>query len=396
MADDVVILSGARTPIGRFGGALRSSTAVELGALAIREAVRRAGVPPEQVDLCVMGLARQAGNGPNPGRLMAMGGGLPATAPASTTQQACLSGLLAVMHGRYAIREGDAGVVVAGGSEHMSGIPHLSFETRWGTRMGHGGLVDAMFRDGFIDPLTGKHMGELCDALARRRGIRREEQDAYALASHERAVRAKKDGYLDAMLAPVPAKGTPAPPLLEDEHVRPDTTLEKLAKLPPAFGKDGVITAGNASGITDGACALVLASGERARALGIRPRARILGAATAALAPEEYAVAPVASTRTLLARLGLQISDMDLIEINEAFAAQVLACVRELGLDLGRVNVWGGAIAVGHPIGMSGARILLYLLHALEAGGGRYGLATLCGNGGHGASMVIERLEAAG
>jgi len=392
MADDVVILGGVRTAIGKFGGALRSHTAVELGAQAISEGVKRAGVSPQSVDLCVMGNARQAGNGPNPGRLMAVGAGLPTAAPASTTQQACLSGLLAVIHGRYAILQGDAELVVAGGSENMSGVPYLSFETRWGARMGHASLVDGMFKDGFIDPLTGKHMGELCDALARRYKIGRDEQDAFALSSQERAVLARKNGHLDAMLVPVPAKGASAPPISDDEHVRPDTTLEKLAKLPPAFGKEGTITAGNASGITDGACALVLAAAERARALGVKPRARILGAATAAVAPEDYPVAPVVSTRKLLDRLGMKASQMDLVEINEAFAAMVLACMRDLGLAPDRVNLWGGAIALGHPIGMSGARILLYLLHELEATGGRYGLATLCGNGGNGASIMIERI----
>ncbi|MBI2528511.1 MAG: thiolase family protein [Candidatus Rokubacteria bacterium] len=364
MADDVVILGGARTPIGKFGGGLRAHGAVELGGLAIREAVTRTGVPADAVDLCVMGHARQAGNGPNPGRLMALAGGLPESVPVSTMQQACISGLLAVTHARYALREGDGGVAVAGGSENMSSIPYLSFETRWGARMGHGSLVDAMFKDGFIDPITGKHMGELCDAVGKRYGLTRTEQDEWACLSQARAALARKNGHIDGMLVPVPGKGANAAPLTEDEHARADTTLDKLARLPPAFGKDGVISAGNASGITDGACALVLATAGRARELGLRPRARILGAATAAMAPADFPIAPVASTGRLL----------------------------DLGLDRERVNVWGGAIALGHPIGMSGARIVLYLVHALEATGGRYGLATLCGNGGHGASMVIERL----
>lgn len=394
MSRDVVILGGARTPIGKFGGSLRPLTAVELGAHAIREALGRTGTPAGRVDLCVVGHARQAGNGPNPGRLMSIGGGLPATTPAYTVQQACLSGLLAVVQARYAIREGDAAVAVAAGAEHMTNIPYLAFETRWGARMGHVNLVDAMFKDGFIDPLTGKHMGELCDALARQYGISRQEQDAFALESQERAAKAKKDGYAARLVAPIPVPRGKAEPLLfaEDEHVRSDTTLESLSRLPPAFGKDGTITAGNACGITDGAAAMVVASAEEAQRLGARPLARILGAAVAAVAPEDYALAPVASTRKLLGQLEMEARQFDFVEINEAFAAQMLACMRDLGLDQGRVNVWGGAIALGHPIGMSGARILLNLVDQLDVLGGRYGLAAICGNGGHGASLAIERI----
>jgi acetyl-CoA C-acetyltransferase len=394
MGQDIVILGGARTPIGKFGGSLRPLTAVELGAHAIREALARTNTPPDRVDLCVVGHARQAGSGPNPGRLMAVSGGLPVTTPAHTVQQACLSGLLAVIHARYAIREGGVAVGVAAGAEHMTNIPYLSFEARWGSRMGHVSLVDAMFKDGFIDPLTGKHMGELCDTLARRYGISREEQDAFALESQQRAARAKKDSYVDRLLVPIPIpRGKGEPSLLaEDEHPRPDTTLESLAKLPPAFGNEGTITAGNACGITDGAAALVIASAEAAKRLRVRPLARILGTTVAAVAPEDYAIAPVASTRKLLAGLRMEVRQFDFVEINEAFAAQMLACMRDLDLDPGRVNVWGGAIALGHPIGMSGTRILLNLLHQLEALGGRYGLAAICGNGGHGASIAVERI----
>lgn len=394
MSQDVVILGGARSPIGKFGGGLRPVSAVELGAHAVRAALARTGVPAERVDLCVVGHARQAGNGPNPGRLMAVGGGLPVGAPAYTVQQACLSGLLAVMHARAALRDGEATVAVALGAEHMSNIPYLSFDTRWGTRMGHASLVDAMFRDGFIDPLTGKHMGELCDLLARRYGLSREAQDMFALESQQRAGRARKDGHVEGMLAPVPIPRSKGESLLfaEDEHARPDTTLESLAKLPSAFGKDGTITAGNACGITDGAAALVLTTAETARQLGVRPPVRILDATLAAVAPEDYAIAPVASTRKLLGRLGVKAPQLDVVEINEAFAAQMLACLRDLELDPARVNVWGGALALGHPIGMSGVRIVLNLVHQLDMLRGRLGLAAICGNGGHGASLAIERL----
>lgn len=394
MSQDIVILGGTRTPIGKFGGSLRPLTAVDLGAHAIREALARTNIPADWVDLCVVGHARQAGNGPNPGRLMAVNGGLPATTPAYTVQQACLSGLLAVIQARYAILEGDASVVMAAGAEHMTNIPYLSFEARWGARMGHVSLVDAMFKDGFIDPLTGKHMGELCDTLARRYGISREEQDAFAVESQQRSARARKDGHVERMLAPIPIPRGKGEPVLfdEDEHARPDTTLETLAKLPPAFGKDGTITAGNACGITDGAAALVIASAEAARSRGARPLARILGTAIAAVQPADYAIAPVASTRKLLGQLGMDVRQFDFVEVNEAFAAQMLACIRDLNLNQERVNVWGGAIALGHPIGMSGTRILLNLVHQLEALGGRYGLAAICGNGGHGASLAVERI----
>ncbi len=394
MSRDVVILGGARTPIGKFGGTLRPLTAVDLGGHAIRAALERTATPAAAVDVCVVGHARQAGNGPNPGRLMAIRGGLPAATPAYTVQQACLSGLLAAIQARYAILEGDAGVAVAAGAEHMSSIPFLSFDTRWGARMGHASLVDAMFKDGFIDPLTGQHMGELCDALARRYGIGRAEQDAFAVESQQRAAAARKDGHSQRVLAPMPLPRNKGEPVVfsEDEHARADTTAESLAKLSPAFGKGGTITAGNACGITDGAAALVLASADAVRGLPGRPLARILGAAIAAVDPAEYAIAPVAAVRKLVAGLGLAVDRFDLVEINEAFAAQVLACLRDLELDLRRVNVWGGAIALGHPIGMSGTRILLNLVHQLDVLGGRYGLAAICGNGGHGAALAVERL----
>jgi len=317
---------------------------------------------------------------------MAVGGGLSYDTPAFTVQQACLSGMLAVISGTQAIQTGDATVVVAGGVEHMSSVPHLSFETRWGARMGTAELVDAMFADGFIDPMSGKHMGKLCDELAARYGITRDEQDAYALESQQRwakAHAAKADaGILRAI-----------PDLLDvDENPRPDSTLQGLAKLRPAFDAQGTVTPGNACGLADGAAAIAFASAEAASRLGVKPKARIVGTAIAAIDPKDYAIAPVAATRKLLEKIDMRVEQFDYVEINEAFAAQMLACIRDLQLDRTRVNVWGGAIAVGHPIGMSGIRVLLNAVHQLETLGGRYALATICGNGGQGASIALEKI----
>ncbi len=382
----IEILGGVRTPIGKFGGALQKLRARDIGTHAVRETLSTSGVAGSDVDLAIVGLARQAGNGPNPGRLMAVGGGLPHTTPAFTVQQACLSGMLAVITGKQAIETGDAGVVLAGGVEHMSSVPHLSFDMRWGARMGTAELVDAMFADGFIDPMCGKHMGKLCDELAKRYGITRDEQDAYAIESQQRwakANAARSDAGIISALSPQ---------LNVDENPRPDSTLEALAKLRPAFDPEGTVTPGNACGLADGAAAVVFASTEAAKRIGAKPKARIIGTAIAAIDPQNFAIAPVASTRKLLAKLNMRIDQFDFVEINEAFAAQMLACIRDLELDRTRVNVWGGAIAVGHPIGMSGIRVLLNAVHQLETLGGRYALATICGNGGQGASIALERV----
>lgn len=381
----IEILGGVRTPIGKFGGAMQKLRARDIGAHAVRETLAKTGVPADSVDLAVVGLARQAGNGPNPGRLMAVGGGLPHTTAAYTVQQACLSGMLAVINGSQAIRTGDAQVVLAGGVEHMSSVPHLSFDVRWGARMGGAELVDAMFADGFIDPMTGKHMGKLCDELASRYGITRDEQDAYALESQQRWAKAHA-AQADAGIL------TALDGVLEvDENPRPDSTLAGLAKLRPAFDPQGTVTPGNACGLADGAAALVFASSKAANHLGVKPKARIIGSAIAAIDPKDYAIAPVAATRKLLEQIDMTIDQFDFVEINEAFAAQMLACIRDLELDPKRVNVWGGAIAVGHPIGMSGIRVLLNAVHQLETLGGRYALATICGNGGQGASIAFEK-----
>ncbi len=387
----IEILGGVRTPIGKFGGSLQPLRARDIGAHAIRETLNRAEISPGLIDLGIVGLARQAGNGPNPGRLMAVGGGLPYETPAFTVQQACLSGMLAVINGTQAIANNDAQVVLAGGVEHMSSVPHLSFDMRWGTRMGSAQIVDAMFADGFIDPMCGKHMGKLCDELAARYGISREQQDAYALRSHQRWATAREARADDALIAPVAINGSAGMLLEVDEHPRPDSTLASLGKLRPAFDPEGTVTAGNACGLADGAAAIVFSSADAARRLGARPKARIIGAAMAAVAPGDYAIAPVASTRKLLDTIGMTIDQFDFIEINEAFAAQMLACIRDLKLDESRVNVWGGAIAVGHPIGMSGIRVLLNAVHQLQTLGGRYALAAICGNGGQGASIALER-----
>jgi len=388
----IEILGGARTPIGKFGGSLQPLRARDIGAHAIRETLRRTEVPPGSIDLGIVGLARQAGNGPNPGRLMAVGAGLPYETPAFTVQQACLSGMLAVINGTQAIANNDAHVVLAGGVEHMSSVPHLSFDMRWGTRMGSAQIVDAMFADGFIDPLCGKHMGKLCDELAARYKISREDQDAYALRSQQRWAKARQTNADGALIAPVAKGGSASDMLLEiDEHPRPDSTIASLAKLKPVFDPEGTVTAGNACGLADGAAAIVFASPDAARRLGAPPQARIIGAAIAAVDPKDYAIAPVASTRKLLDSIGMTIDQFDFIEINEAFAAQMLACIRDLKLDESRVNVCGGAIAVGHPIGMAGIRVLLNAVHQLQTLGGRYALAAICGNGGQGASIALER-----
>lgn len=391
---DVYVLGGARTPVGKFGGSLQPISTIELGAHAVRESLRRAKVAAEAIDVCVVGMARQAGNGPNPGRLVALAADLPETTPAYTVQQACLSGMLAVISGFQSIRMGESRIAVAAGVEHMSHVPHLAFDLRWGTKFGNLSLVDGMYRDGFIDPTSGKHMGELCDLLAERYGLTRTEQDAYAAESQRRWAQARTSGAGNAILAPVPGKNGADKAMLEvDELPRPESTAVALAKLRAAFRPEGTVTAGNACGIADGSAALVLASEEAVKQLGVRPRVRIMGTAMAAVAPADYAIAPVASTRKLLASLDMKIGDFDHVEINEAFAAQMLACIQDLALDPVRVNPWGGAIAIGHPIGMSGTRVLLNVAHQLETLGGRFGLAAICGNGGQGATIALERVE---
>lgn len=387
-----VIVEGARTPIGRFLGAFAEVPAVDLGVAAVREALRRARVEPDQVDQLIFGHARQAGNGPNTGRQVAYRSGIPQEVAAYNVNMACGSGMKAIQLAAQEIALGNAEVVVAGGMENMSRTPYLLDRMRTGYRMGNADVVDAMYRDGFLDPLCGLVMGETAENLARMYGISREEQDAFALESQRKAEEGKARRALEIVPVEAPGPKGEAVTVAQDEHPRPDTTLEKLAALPPVFDREhGTVTAGNASGITDGAAALVLMSESRARAEGREPLARLVDWSWAGVPPEIMGIGPVPATRKLLDRTGLQISDFDAIEVNEAFAAQVIAVERELKLDRDRLNPKGGAIALGHPIGMSGARIALTLAYELRERDLRLGLATLCISGGQGLALILER-----
>jgi len=391
--EDVVILSAVRTPIGAFGGVLQGVHAAHLGATAARAALQRAGLTAADVDEVIFGCARQAGVGPNIARQVGWHAGVPPDRPAFTVNKACASGMKAVTLGVQSILSGENEVVLAGGVEQMSQIPYLLPEARWGYRLGEGTLVDAMYRDGYLCPLAEMVMGETAELLAGRYDIPRAEQDAFALESHRKAIAAWQSGAFAAEVIPVEAPGGKGAvvEVERDERPRPDTTLERLARLRPVFRDQGTITAGNASGIADGAAALVLASAERARAQGLRALARAVGFASGAVHPREMGLGPVPATHRLLQRSGLSLTDFDLIELNEAFAVQVLAVERELAWDTERRNVHGGAVALGHPTGCSGARILVTLLHALRTHDKSLGLATLCVSGGLGMAMAVER-----
>jgi len=396
MSDEAVILSGCRTPIGTFGGVFKDVSAVELGTVAVAEAVRRAGLRPDQVDEVVLGCILQAGQGMNPARQVAIRAGLPDSVPAHTVNKVCGSGLKAVMLAAQAVRCGDAEVVVAGGTESMSRAPYLLPGARWGERLGHGKVLDHMIHEGLTDAFHDIHMGVTAENLAERYGLSRGEQDAFAAASQARAEAAIREGRFqrEIVAVPVPQKKGAAAAVAVDEHPRPGTTAEALGKLRPAFKPGGTVTAGNASGLNDGAAALVVASPARARALGAAPLARIVAYASAGVDPRVMGLGPVPAVRKALEKAGLGADQIDLWELNEAFVAQSLAVLRELKLDPERVNVNGGAIALGHPIGASGARILVTLLHALAARGLRRGLAGLCIGGGQGVAMVVERAPA--
>jgi len=390
---EVVIINGARTPIGRFGGALRDLNVIDIGIVAVKGVIERSAVKPEDIDEVIIGHARQAGTGPNAARIVSVKAGVPSSVPAFGIQQACISGLKAVMLAANSIRLGHSEIVLAGGMEHHSSIPFLSMNTRWGARMGNVVLEDAMFKDGYMCGIEGQLMGALTDGLAHEYGISRAEQDQFALESQQKTDAAIKDGFFAKVIVPVPVKKEKGDTFQFqiDEHPRPDTTLEGLAKLSPAFTKDGTITAGTSSGITDGACALMVMSKERADELRLKPLAFIRSYATAGVEAKRFGIGPVLAAKKALKLAGLTLGDIDLIEINEAFAAQVLAVIKELGLDRSKVNVHGGAIALGHPTGMSGARLALEMSYALQERNGCYGLVTICGNGGHGGAMVLER-----
>ncbi|MBZ0266824.1 acetyl-CoA C-acetyltransferase [bacterium] len=387
----VAIVSAVRTPIGRFLGTFSDIPATDLGIAAGRAALERAGVDPADIDEVILGMARQAGAGPNPARQVAIGAGVPDTAPAFTVNQACASGLKSVALGAAAILAGEADLVLAGGMENMTRVPHYLERGRNGYRLGHDAIVDGMYRDGFQCPLADQLMGRTAETLAEQGNFSRAEQDEYSLESQRRAGAARDAGRFDAELTAVEVRGRKGEvtSFLTDEHMRPDTKLESLAKLPPVFKENGTVHAGNSSGITDGAAALVVASAREVDRRGLKPLAWITGSAAAGVDPRVMGLGPVPATRKLLDRIGWKLGDIDLIELNEAFAAQVLACVRELGIDTERMNVNGGAIALGHPIGATGARILTTLLHEMRRRGSARGLATLCVSGGLGFSMAV-------
>ena len=398
-AADVVILGAARTPIGRYGGSLKDTHPAELGAVAVRAALARAGVPPEAVDEVLIGHGRQAGSGPNPARQVGYRAGIPVTAPAQTINKACASGLQTIASGAQSILLGESAVVVAGGIESMSRMPYLvdAADARWGHKMGHFQFVDAMYRDGFSCPLSGLIMGETAEILARQYGITRAESDAFALESQRKAEVAQREGRFDAEIAPVElTERGKTVTLRADEHPRPGSTIEGLARLALTFpvveGQPGIITAGSASGITDGGAAVVLASAEWAHAHGVRPLARIIGWASAGVDPRVMGIGPVPALRKLQARTGLTVDGVDLVELNEAFAAQVIAVTRDVPIAPAKLNVNGGAIALGHPIGCTGTRIVVTLLHELRRRGAARGIATLCVSGGMGMAMAIEAL----
>ena len=380
LTDDIFLIAPARTPIGKFGGALASMTAPDLGVASAKATLDRSGIDPGAIDEVCFGNARQAGVGPNAARQIALRSGLRHEVTAYTVNQACGSGLRAIMNAADQIRLGQASVVLAGGTESMSNTPYLLPRARWGTKMGHQELVDGMVRDGFMCPLADEMMGATAETLADRYAISREEQDQFALQSQQKAARASLDDEI-----------VPLEKLARDEHPRFDTDLGSLAKLPPVFRKNGTVHAGNSSGITDGAASMLVASAAAVKQHNLAPMARVIGYAQAGVDPKIMGIGPVPATRKLLDDTGVALDEIDLIELNEAFAAQVIACERELRFDRAKLNVHGGAIALGHPIGATGARIVVTLLHALRARDARLGLATLCISGGMGLSMLVER-----
>ncbi len=394
MTKNIVIAGAVRTPIGKFGGALKSLSAADLGVAAARGALEKSGVPAAAVEEVIIGNARQAGVRPNVARQISYRAGLGESVPAYTINKACGSSLKAILNAYGAVALGDAEAVLAGGTESMSNTPYLLLDARWGQKLGSSDVVDGMYRDGFLCPLCGQLMGETAETLADRHRISREESDRYALESQQRCERARKEGRFLSEIVPIEVKGRKGDVerFSTDEHPRDGATLEGLQKLAPVFRKDGTVHAGNSSGITDGAAAVVVLSEEKAMRLGVEPMARIAGYASAGVDPAVMGIGPVPAVRKLLEKTGLRLDDIDLIELNEAFAAQVIACQRELGFDSERLNVNGGAIALGHPIGATGARIVVTLAHEMFRRRARRGIATLCISGGMGLALLLESL----
>ena len=390
---EAVIISAVRTPVGKFLGALKSFKATDLGAIVVREAVKRAGVAPADVDEVIMGCVIQAGLGQNPARQAALRGGLPDTVSAVTVNKVCGSGLKAVMMAAQGVQLGDTEIVVAGGMESMSNAPYLLPKAREGYRLGHGTIVDSAINDGLWCAFDDQHMGCTGEVVSERFQVSRPEQDEYSLNSHRKAAAAIKSGKFKEEIVPVEIPQKKGAPVVfdTDEPVREDTSLEALGKLKPAFKEGGTVTAGNAPGMNDGASALVVSSAERARALGVAPLARIVGQATSGIEPKLVMMAPVEAIRKLMAKTGWSLNDVDLIELNEAFAVQAVAITRELGLDPEKLNVNGGAVALGHAIGQSGSRILTTMLYEMKRRDAHRGIAALCLGGGNAVAMAVER-----
>ena len=390
---EAVIISAVRTPVGKLLGALKGFKATELGAIAVREAVKRAGVSPADVDEVIMGCVIQAGLGQNPARQAALHGGLPNTVSAVTVNKVCGSGLKAIMMAAQGVQLGDTEIVVAGGMESMSNAPYLIPKAREGYRLGHGTIVDTVINDGLWCAFDDQHMGCTGEVVSERFQVSREEQDEYALNSHRKASAAIKSGKFKDEIVPVEIKQRKGPPIIfdTDEPVREDTTLESLGKLKPAFKEDGTVTAGNAPGVNDGASAVVVTSSKRARSLGIEPMVRIVGQATSGVEPKLVMMAPIEAIKKLLKKTGWSLSDVDLIELNEAFAVQAVAITRELNLDPEKLNVNGGAVALGHAIGQSGSRILTTMLYEMKRRDAHRGIAALCLGGGNAVAMAVER-----
>ena len=390
---DVFILSAVRTPIGKFGGALASLTAADMGVAAAKAAMERGGVAPGQIEETIFGNARQAGGGPNVARQISVRSGVPQEMPAFTVNKACASGMKAIALAYQSIVLGDANCILAGGTESMSRLPYYLVGARWGYRLGHQELVDGMYRDGFFCPLAKMVMGETAEVLAGQYKISREEQDEYALMSQTRAARAIAAGRFDDEIVPVAIEGKKGTSAFErDEHPFAEASLEKLGKLPPVFSKTGTITAGNSSGITDGAAAMVIAGAEFVKRNNLKPLMRIAAITSAGVDPRQMGIGPVPALRKLENKHNLRLQDFGLIELNEAFAAQVLACDRDLNFNRDKLNVNGGAIALGHPIGCTGTRITVTLLHEMRKRNAKRGVATLCISGGMGMALALENV----